>query len=222
MSKNLPTVIQNTLGNLVAAQQVTPVSSGGDFMYLKMSKTGDWVYGSDETEVSDNSAFVIDPNSYAQGYVAWDDGELVDEKMAVAGSPPVLQADLPDISPVKWDVQVAFALKGIEGAEEGIQMLYKTSSRGGKSAIAELLSKIIARGQAGETDICPIVVLDKSSYKHKKYGKIFTPILTIDEWCDLPEAEPETKPVAKIAEPEPEPVVEKEPVKKTRRKRRAA
>jgi len=214
---NLPTVISNTLANLQKAQQVTPVSSGGDFQYLKMSKSGDWVYGSEETEVNGNSAFVIDPNSYAQGFVAWDEGELIDEKMALAGQTPVLQADLPDISPVRWDAQVAFALKGIEGAEEGVQMLYKTSSKGGKDAIAKLLSEIIERAKAGKTEICPVVILDKSSYKHKKYGKIFTPILTVDEWVDLPDPE---KAEPKKVEPEPEP--DPEPVKITRRKRRAA
>ena len=223
-NKNTPAVISNTITNLIAAQASTPQVSSGDFQYLKLSKSGDWVYGADETEVDDGSAFVIDPATYAQGFVAWDDGELIDEKMAVSGQPPVTQADLPVLAAGRWDAQVSFALKGIEGKEEGVQMLYKTSSKGGKAAIAELLSKIIARGQAGETDICPIVVLDKTSYKHKKYGKIFTPILTVDEWVDLPEegAAPVAKaePVKQIAEPEP--VIEPEPTKTTRRKRRAA
>ena len=220
-SNNLPQVIQSTIGNLVAAQASTPAASGGDFMYLKLSKSGDWVFGADETEVDGNSAFVIDPNSYAQGFVAWDDGELVDEQMAVAGAAPVVKADLPALSGGRWDAQVAFALKGIEGKEEGVQMLYKTSSKGGRDAIAKLLSEIIERGKAGETNICPVVLLDTSSYKHKKYGKIFTPILTVDEWVDLPEqgAEAKAEPT-----PEPEPEVKPEPAKKarTRRSRKTA
>lgn len=227
-TSNTPAIISNTIKNLVTAQANTPSVVTGDFLYLKMSKTGDWVYGAEETEVGHDSAFVIDPDSYAQGFVAWDDGELIDEKMSVAGQAPITKADLPDIGGVRWDSQVAFALKGLEGKEEGVQLLYKTSSKGGKAAVAELLSKIIDRGQAGEMEICPIVLLDTTSYKHKKYGKIFTPVLHVDEWIDLPPAG-QTAPVVKIVEPTPEPEPEPapEPVATTtptrkRRKRNAA
>lgn len=214
----LPAVIQTLVGNLEKAQNATPVSLG-DFMYLKMSKAGEWLYGAEETEVDPNSAFVIDPSSYAQGFVAWLDGELVDEKMALAGQPPVTVGDLPQLNGTKWDAQVSFALKGVDGREEGVQLIYKTSSKGGKAAISDLLGKIITRGRAGETALCPIVVLENSSYKHKKYGKIYTPVLAVEDWVDVPEDEPETaEPVAEV-EPEPEP----EPVTQTRtRKRRNA
>jgi hypothetical protein len=230
---NTPAVITNLISNLEVASKATPQSDGGDFMYLKMTKAGEWCYGADETEVASDSAFVIDPNTYAQGYVAWDDGELVDEKMATAGQPPIAMSDLPALAAgVKWDSQVAFGLKGIDSTEEGIQMLYKVSSRGGKQAVADILAKIIERGRNGESAVCPIVYLDNSSYKHKKYGKIYTPILAVDEWIDLPSPE-EAEPVAKKAEPkkepvaitkqepEPEPVKETEPVaEKPKRKRR--
>jgi hypothetical protein len=206
---NLPANISTLLTTLETAQASTPVEASGDFTYLKMTKVGEWVYGADETEVGDNSAFVIDPASYAQGYVAWDDGELVDEKMAVAGATPVTLADLPELpAGVKWGAQVAFALKGIEGADEGMQLMYKVSSRGGKEAVSTLLAAIIKRAHAGESKLCPVVTLETSNYKHKKYGKIYTPTLLVDEWVDLPT--PSDEPVAKVAkkEPEPEPVVE--------------
>ena len=222
----LPAVIQNLVGALVTAQENTPTTASGDFLYLKMSKAGEWVYGAEETEVSADSAFIIDPSSYAQGFVAWDDGELINEVMAAAGQTPVTLADLPDL-PVgcKWDPQVAFALKGVEGAEDGLQMLYKVSSRGGKQAVSELLSKIIERGKGGETALCPVVLLDNSSYKHKKYGKIFTPVLSVDEWMDIPEpGEPEPKTVVEpepktVVEPEPKTVVEPEPTVQPRKRR---
>lgn len=202
----LPAVISNLVNALEKSQHNTPSVSSSDFLYLKMSKAGEWVYGADETEVSADSVFIIDPSSYAQGYVAWNDGELVNELMAAAGQTPVTMSDLPDLpAGVKWDAQVAFALKGLEGEVEDLQFLYKVSSRGGKQVIAELLAKIIERGKDGEMALCPVILLDKTSYKHKKYGKIFTPVLTVDEWMDLPEpGEPE--PAAQVeATPEPEP-----------------
>lgn len=222
---NVPAVVSNLIGNLVAAQAVTPVDSGGDFLYLKMNKQGEWVYGAEETEVGKDSFFVVDPNSYAQGFVAWDSdsGTLIDESMAVAGQPPVIISDLPALpAGIKWQAQVAFAMKGVEGAEDGLQLLFKVSSRGGKAAVSTLLGQIVSRGKAGNADLCPIVALESSSYKHKKYGKIFTPDLSVDEWIDLPDgapaAEPAAEPVAAIVEPEP--VVEPEPAAKPARKRR--
>jgi hypothetical protein len=218
MSK-LPAKQSTMVANLRAAKAITPVSTGGDFQYLKMTKVGEWVYGAEETEVGANSAFVIDPNTYAQGYVAWHNGELIAEQMSVAGEKPVVLADCPELpAGVSYDAQVAFALKGIEGSDEGVQLLYKVSSKGGKAAISTLLEQIIERGEAGEQDLCPIVVLDTSSYKHKKYGKIYTPVMTVDEWVDLPDgdSEPVAEPVAALAEPVVEPAA-----KPTRKRARA-
>ena len=220
----LPATITNLVSTLEAAQAATP-QTGGDFAYLKMTKQGEWLYGGDETEVDAESFFVIDPNSYAQGYVAWYDGELINEVMTSAAQTPPTLADLPalpdkpktiaDPKGCVWASQVAFALKGVEGPEEGVQLLYKVSSKGGIGAIKDLLSTIINRGKSGKPDICPIVGLDNTSYKHKKYGKIFTPVLTVDEWVDLP-VEGAVEPTP---EPEPEPTPEPTPARKPRRSR---
>ena len=99
----------------------------------------------------------------------------------------------------------------MEGTDSGAQLLYKASSRGGRQAITELLGKIIARGVDGETELCPIVMLKVDSYRHKKYGKIYTPVLDVIDWMDLPTAGDDDD------EPEPEP----EPKKRTRRARAA-
>lgn len=232
MSNQLPAVLQTLVTDLVAAEQASPGTSSGDFLYLKMSKGGNWIFGAEDTEVNNNSAFVVDPSSYAQGYVAWADGELLGEFMAVAGKQPITLADLPPLKvtvddegdPVNWKPQKAFALKGIEGEEEGTQLLYKTSSKGGLKAISGLLAAIIERGKAGSADLCPVVMLDSDSYKHKikKYGTIYTPVLTVDEWMGMPtgeEEEEEAPEPAKVekksrkkkaAKPEPEPEVEED------------
>ena len=205
---SLPQAISNTISNLVTAQQATPVDTGEDFLYLKMTKQGEWVYGAEETEVDPESFFVVDPKTYAQGFVAWDSesGVLVAEEMAVAGQSPIIMANLPELPEgIKWQAQTAFALKGLEGKEKNLQLLYKVSSKGGKAAIAISLKQIIDRGKAGNADVAPLVQLESTSYKHKKYGKIFTPVLAIDEWLDVPEdgvSEPVVEPAVAIAEPD--------------------
>ncbi len=222
----LPSVIADMLGALDTAQIATPASNTGDFSYLKMNKMGEWVYGAEEIEVNSDSVFVIDPMSYAQGYVAWsEDGDLIEEIMALAGQPPITLAGLPKLDVGTWQVQVAFALKGIEGAEDGVQVLYKTSSQGGKEAISGLLSQIIARGRSGKTACCPVVLLDTSNYKHKKYGKIFKPVLTVDDWLDVPTSGEATMKAMVKPDPTPEPTPDPtpeptpEPAKPARKRR---
>jgi hypothetical protein len=214
----LPANIQSLITDLEAAQTATPSASSGDFQFLKMTKQGEWVYGADEIEVSDDSAFVIDPSSYSQGYVAWSaDGELEDEKMAAAGQPPVLLSALD--SSVDWKVQVGFALKGIEGAEDGEQLLFKTSSQGGREVISALLAQIIAKARTGATAFCPVVLLDNSSYKHKKYGKIYKPVLTVDEWVEVPTGDGEEEAAPPVKEKPKKAIAP--PAKKTRTRKPA-
>lgn len=217
---NLPAHLSTLIDTLETAQANTPKTESGDFQFLKMGKDGIWIYGADDTEVGSDSFFVIEPASYAQGYIAWDDGDLVDERMAVAGGTPVLLTDLPSVRGEGWTPQIGFALLGLEGKEEGVQMMFKSSSKGGRECISELLGKIIERGRNGEADLCPVVKLGNAHYTHKKYGKIYTPVLEVDEWMDAPEAgeEPAEEPAA-VIEP-PTVVEEEEPKKRVRRSRK--
>jgi hypothetical protein len=214
----LPANIQSLITSLEVAQTATPSASSGDFQYLNLTKQGEWLYGADEIEVSDDSAFVIDPSSYAQGYVAWSkDNDLLGEEMATAGQPPVLLSALDNSLP--WKAQVGFALKGIEGAEDGEQLLFKTSSQGGKEAISALLAKILAKAKAGESAYCPVVLLDSSNYKHKKWGKIFKPVLTVDEWVEVPTGDGEEEAAPPVKEKPKKAIAP--PAKKTRTRKPA-
>jgi hypothetical protein len=193
--------------------------SAGDEVHLKMEKTGDWVFGSDEIEVEPESTWAIDPESLVRGFVAWGNSEVLGEEMASILAEPIIQSDLPDVG-AKWGTQVGFSLKCLDGEHEGTVASYKASSRGAQKAFKALVQEILKRAQASETDLLPVVVLESESYKHKTYGKIYNPILSIDEWVSMDD-------IADVAAPEPEPVVEKEPepepeVKPKRRRRRKA
>ena len=217
---NLPATITNLIDNLNVARSAVPAAS--DAAFLKMDKTGVWIYGADDTEIDPDSTFCIDPAKYVQGFIAWDDGELVDECMAQAGDPPILKSELPHLEGgVKWDAQVGFTLLGVEGGEDGVILEYKSSSRGGKILVSAILNDIISRAKTGKTDLCPVVELSSDHYKHKKFGKIYTPEYNIVEWLDLPSEAAEPV-VAAEPEPEPEPEPKVKVKVKPRRRRKTA
>jgi hypothetical protein len=214
----LPAAVSKKLAMLQEAVDQSPADAG-DFSFAKMDKTGVWVYGSDETEIDAGSEFVVDPGTYTQGFVAWDEGELVDEKMAMAGESPILRSDLPSVGAANWQPQVGVAMKGVGGENVGAQLIYKVSSKGGMKFIKALIAAILAEGKTGSAEICPVIEVSSSHYKHKKFGKIFNPEFKIVDWMEdvpLSAAEPEPK----KAEPEPEPEPEPE-VKPARRRRRS-
>lgn len=229
MSK-LPSLAQSLTKSITEAKARLSSADNGDFQFLKLEKSGTWVFGADDVENAQDDIWAIDPNSLMTGYIAWpDEGEPLGEEMASILDEPILKSDLPDVDG-KWTDQVGMQLRCVEGVNAGTQAVYKTTAKGGTKAFKQLLDEILVRATAGETELVPLVYLDSTHYKHKKYGKIFTPIFEIEEWTthegvaesvtkDGQEAEPEQEPEQeKLPEPTPEP--EKEaPKKRTRRSR---
>lgn len=202
MSKAIVTLQQARLATLLtAAVQAAPQTGSAAFM--KFAK-GDWSFGADETEVGAKSLWAVNPNSFCQGYIIWEDSEVVEEKMAALGQPiPVM--------PAGADAQVAFELLCTEGEHVGTHTVFKTSSRGGRNAVLALIKSISAQAAAGESFV-PVCGLASESYKHKTYGKIHTPVFEVVTWImpddlgstpvgdDEPKDEVETAP-AKTEEP---------------------
>jgi hypothetical protein len=65
-------------------------------------------------------------------------------------------------------------------------------------------------GQYGD-EIVPVVQLEKDSYQHGQYGRVWTPVLTIVDWMSLRGPEP------KRAVPPPKPA--SPPAEQPRRRR---
>jgi len=214
----LPANPQDLLGGFKRAQQRQEMA-GGDGHFLKLDKTGTWLYGADEVEVEEGSRWAINPATLATGFAAWDDNEKVGEEMALLTGEPVIKSSLPDVG-AAWAPQTAMQLKCLDGEDANVEVIYSTTSKGGQKAFKVVLATITARIEDGETDIIPIVEMDVDSYKHKKYGKIFTPVLKVVGWMGLdalvaPEAdEPE------VDEPEVDEVEEVEEEKPAPRRRR--
>ena len=201
---NLPVELSQLSTGLAAAIQNAPVPNAP---YIKLDKSGDWIFGSDGHEVTDG-LWAINPNSFTEGYIAWGSGELLGEEMAPMAGVPISLADLPAQPGAKngWQKQVGLQMVAISGEFKGQQVLYKTSSKGGMTAIREMVAKVVNQINGGDDDFVPVVSLESSSYVHKEFGKIQVPILTVDHWTnmdgvsedapedDTPEDEPDKAP----------------------------
>lgn len=199
----------NDLIAALAEVQQEVGNAGGTI--LKMDRTGAWVYGTESTEVEDGSEWAIDPRSYMRGVIAWGDGEVLSEHMALVTDP------LPDYGPAPadaekgWQKQLGFMLKCISGEDEGVEARYMTVSAGGLKAVGALSNALRTQLRENPAEPIAVVTLGAKHYAHKKFGKIYTPEFKLVRW-----ASPET--MSKGALPE---ATEPEAAEPERRRRRA-
>lgn len=175
------------------AQSLARVGSAsrniGGGMFLRFTKTGEWVFGVEQDEVEDSEQFAVNPMSFTNGYIGWENGSVVGEHMcSVMDGMPCTQADLETIEGKGqsdgWSAQLGLTMKSLD-EKEPIELKYNATSRGGKQAISVLADAIAARMIDVPESCIPIVELDSDHYKHKQYGKIYTPLLRVVAWADM-------------------------------------
>lgn len=157
--------------------------------YLRMDKFGEWSYGTEALEIPEDTLIAINPGGFAHGYVAWGEGEKLGEHMVSIYNP------LPETGPVPggcehgWQAQHGMTLRVISGPANGTQLAYYTSSHGGRKAVAGVLQALGQRISADPNvrEVVPVVKISSTSYPHKKFGKIYTPVFKITKWMNLPE-----------------------------------
>lgn len=185
--------IQSLKQGLVNVKKTLPVTGGGQ--YMKFSK-GDWLYGADETEADiDNTLFAINPLSIEHGYICWahndpDDKvakpELLGEVMVPMTTPKPHVSTLEKFGPRDtWADQISFKMKGIGGKDEGIELEFKTTSVGGLNAVGDVINALIVQLDTDPENPVPVVRLGSDSYNHKKYRKVFIPVITVESWMTM-------------------------------------
>jgi hypothetical protein len=206
----------------------------GGMPLLRLLKSGNWVYGQNDDPVQDGSEWAINPLSMQHGWSCWTNrpgkevNELLGEDMA-----PVTE-DMPPrpdaLQGFEWNIQRQMSLKCLNGDDEGIECVYKNSSKGGIRAVDTLLGLLTEQLRTDPSKVVPIVRLDVSWYDHPKFGQTFVPIFEVVDWADMsgmrdtvdPVADeygdedeidttPAPAPVAKKAKPSLRPPVEPEP-----------
>jgi len=185
----LPTDFASKLAAGIAQSRSSTVLSGGGKSLLRLLRDGIIVHGQANVEVEPNSRWAINVMSLAHGYSCWIEtgpgqkNKLAGEIMVSIGDPKPAMPTPIDGQP--WAEQRSFELKCIEGADNGVEVLYKTTSVGGMRAVDGVLAAIHAQLVNDPAHPCPVIVMTSESYPHPKYGKIYNPIFTIVGWSDM-------------------------------------
>lgn len=174
------------------ARSLSQLSAGGEGAnsldgreLLRMDKgDGGWHYGIDGIEIGKGDTIAINPASFKHGFISWGDSEVLGEMMVAINEPVPQRSTLQDTGE-KWDEQLQFEAQVANGDDAGTMLVYKSTAHGGKEAIRTLARQIVAKSQQDPNFIVPIIELSNTSYKHKKYGKIFKPVFTAVDWVDF-------------------------------------
>lgn len=155
---------------------------------LKLSREGVWMYGQEQIEVEDDSQWAVNTYAIQHGLVCWGDGSLLGEKNVsfTAPLPPIEEMPQHTYKDKKgrehdaeWTIQYCLQLKCVSGEDEGVQVIYKTNSVGGKRAVQKLIEYLSGAISEEPTYTIPIVELEMDHYNHKQYGKTYTPEFNI-------------------------------------------
>jgi hypothetical protein len=220
MTDNLPATVtqggalaNQTSGNpFLDAADDMGASSGA--LFLKFDgNTGNYSYGKDQDELPKGTRVALSPGEIKAGYICWNDGNVMEEVMVriVDGKPPA-KGSLTDHGPYEddkdgWREQSSIQLRDVETGDE---FLFKTSSKGGRIAVGNLV-RDYGKGFSMHPGELAIVELLNTSFDAKdpktgkKLGKKYAPVFKIVGWqseaeliakfeaaaADEPEAEPD-------------------------------
>lgn len=198
-SANLPSLAEmgDALRNL---QTVADGADGG--IILKMDKTGHWVFGAKQDDVDDDAIWAVNPFSFVHGYIAWGDGVPLGEAMGPLTLPIPAVGPAPEDSKKGWELQLGCSFKCMSGQDEGMEVRYLSTSKGGTKAIATLGLAVSAQVLKDQTKPVALIRLEHTTYQHKSFGKQYVPNLKIVDWVGLDGDEAQA--VADEVEPEPD------------------
>src|SRR6516165_10333955 len=172
--------------------------TGLPMMLFKREGDGTWGFGQTRTIPEAGSRWALNPFTFKYGYISFNNSKQVaDERLVPVSQPKPVFTDLPDTG-FEWQEEWAVNMKCLDGADAGVEVVFKANTDGGVKAIAAMVDLIRDRLNSGQHDggkIVPIVLLDKDSYQHSQHGRVWIPVLKIVDWMSLDGPAPTPAPV---------------------------
>jgi hypothetical protein len=158
--------------------------SGLPMMQFKREGDGTWSFGQKRIKPEKGSRWAVNPTTFKWGFICFDNNnKVLDERLVSISQPKPVITELPDRG-FPWQEQWAVNMKCLDGTDAGVEVTFKVSTVGGIQAVAGLIELVRDRLNSGQHDskIVPIALLEKDSYPHKQYGRVWIPVLTIVDW----------------------------------------
>jgi hypothetical protein len=196
--------LQTALANVNTAAIVG--RTGLPMLLFKREGSGTWGFGQKRTIPEQGSRWAINPMTFKYGYICFNDAnKVVGEHLVPVSQPKPLITELPDTG-LQWQEEWSVNLKCLDGADAGVEVIFKGTTDGGIKAIVQMIELIRDRLNSGQHNgkIAPIVLLEKDSYQHVQYGKVWFPVLNTVDWMSIdgpaPTSTPPTEPAAATVE----------------------
>jgi hypothetical protein len=162
---------------------------------LKFTKQGEFAI-SDVESIPAGTQCIAHADEITLGWVKWVDGRPDPEQRHVGRVAdkfvPPQRKELGDLDPLQWELQdgepkdpwqfqMTVPVTRLDTSET---YQFTTGSKGGLACVGKLTRAYGRRVQEEKAPGLPIVELKADSYKHRLYGKIFTPSMIIVSWTD--------------------------------------
>ena len=196
-----------SIASLAAALANVPIGIGRTGLPMMLFKSredgGTWGFGQRRTIPEEGSRWAVNPLTIQWGCISFGDGnKVVGERLVPITQPKPLIADMPDTT-FPWQEEWSVNMKCLDGADAGVEVIFKATTDGAIKAIVLLVDELRNRlnGNQHNGKIVPIALLEKDGYQHPKHGPTAIPVLTIVDWMSLDGPAPAPAPV----EPTPPP-----------------
>lgn len=165
--------------------------NAGNELFMKFVKADGFMFGPEQIPVEDDEEWAVNPDSFEVGVIGWKDGQVVDEFMYPIDSGKRVDRSELEIIPAStvdgqnngWSDQISVRLHQVA---EGLDVVYKTSTHGGKTALTTLAGEIAEHnGDEDDPYRIPVVTLHTDHYKHKTRGKVYVPKIEVAHWVDM-------------------------------------
>jgi hypothetical protein len=164
-------------------------ASGGTF--LKFNK-GEWVKGQNDTEVPLGTTLVANMAELSIGWIRWADGRPAERRLGLlAGGHRAEPRDqLGYTDQALWETDADGKAQDpwtftnelpVVDPETGEQLMLSMSSKGGIGAMGNLC-KAYGKEYRQRDGLVPLIKLDRDSYVHPVYKKVYVPVLPIVDW----------------------------------------
>jgi hypothetical protein len=204
--------LQTALANVPTAAIIG--RTGLPMLLFKREGDGTWGFGQKRTIPEEGSRWALNPMTFKWGFISFGaNNKVLDERLVSVTQPKPDITTLPDTG-FPWQEQWAVNMKCLDGTDAGVEVTFKASTVGGTQAVAGLVELVRDRLNSGQHDgkIAPIVLLEKDSYPHSQYGKVWIPVMTVVDWMPLDGPAPTPAPA-------PAPASASPPVEQPRRRR---